>query len=154
MKKKLKTREIHAIYAIISKAKYGKMDDADKIKVYKITRALKSIATKYEEDNTEAAEKFKPSEDFSDKWQKAQEYERLTHEHQPTIDIMTTAEYDAFIEEYKKYNKLVADAVKEYGEKEVSVDITPISEDAFAKLMNSNDWTMGEVATLGDFIIG
>jgi len=152
-KKTLKTSEILNIYNVINTAKYGKMEDADKIKVWKITRSLKPIATKFDEDSKDAAEKFKQDIDgFDDKLQKAQEYERLRGEKQPTIDVMTTADYEAFIIELKKYNKTVGEAVKEFADKEVEIDFEPISEDAFGKLMASNEWTMAQAVTLGDII--
>lgn len=152
MKKTVKTSEILAVYNIISSAKYGKLSDEDKVKVWKITRKLKPIATKFDDDSKDAAEKMKPTEDFSERLEKAQEYERLRSEKQPTIDIMTTADYKKFVEELKKYNKLVGDAVKEFADKEVELEFCAINEEAFGKLMASNEWTMGQVSVLGDFI--
>lgn len=152
MKKTFKTSEILAVYNIIASAKYGKLSDEDKVKVWKITRKLKPIATKFDEDSKDAAEKMKPTEDFNDRLEKAQEYERLRNEKQPTIDVMSTADYDKFVEELKKYNKLVSDAVKEFADKEVELEFNAISEDSFGKLMASNEWIMGQVSILGDFI--
>lgn len=153
-KKTIKTSEALNVYNILNTAKYGKMEDADKIKVWKITRALKPIATKFDEDSKDAAEKFKQDIDgFDEKLQKAQEYERLHGEKQPTIDIMTTADYNDFIENvFKPYQKTVEKAIKEFADKETEISFEPISEDAFGKLMASNEWTMAQVTTLGDFI--
>lgn len=154
MKKTIKTSEVLNVYNILNTAKYGKMEDADKIKVWKITRALKPIATKFDEDSKDAAEKFKQDIDgFDDKLQKAQEYERLCSENKSTIDIMTTANYNDFIENvFKPYQKTVEKAVKEFADKEAKIDFEPISEDAFGKLMASNEWTMAQVTTLGDIV--
>ena len=152
VKRTVKTSEILSVYNIISNAKYGKMDDADKIKVWKIARRLKPVATKFDDDSKDAAEKMKPYEGFDEKLQKAQEYERLRQKKEPTIDVMTTADYDAFIEDFKKYNQVVNDAIKEFADKEVEVEFDTISEDAFGKLLASNDWNMGQVTLIGDFI--
>ena len=73
---KIETSKVVSAYNVLSTAKYGKLDDADKIKVWKIARALKPVATKFEEDNKDAAEKLKP-EGFDEKLQNAQEYERV-----------------------------------------------------------------------------
>ena len=151
-KKTLKTSEILNIYNVLNSAKYTKMDDADKIKAWKICRKLKPIATKFDEDSKDAAEKMKPADNFDEKFQKAREYERLTNEHKPAIDIMTTAEYDEFIKTLKAYNKTVGDAVKEFAEKEVKIEFEPLTEEAFGKMISSNEWTMAQVTTLGDFI--
>ena len=156
MKKIIKTSEILAAYNILNTAKYGSMEDGDKIKVWKITRALKPIATKFDEDSKDAAEKFKPKDkDFDEKLQKAQEYARIIRT--PKADAsklpMGAAEYEAFIEKFKAYNKLVEEAVKEVANKEIEVDIDAISDDTFGKLMSSNEWTMGQAVALSEIIV-
>lgn len=153
MKKTIKTENVLKVYNIISQAKYSKMDDADKIKAWKALRALKPIAQKFDEDSKDAAEKLRPTEDFTERLQKAQEYERLLNLHEPTIDIMTTADYEAFLKEFQQYNKLVGDAVKEFAAKEVEFDFEPLTEEAIGKLMASNEgWTLEQVNTISDFL--
>lgn len=152
MKKTVKTSEILSVYQIIGKAKYGKMSDDDKVKVWKIARKLKPVATKFEDDTKDASDKMKPYEDFDQNLQKAQEYERLNNDKKPTIDVMSTADYDKFIEDFKEYQKLVNNAVKEFADKEVEIEFDAISEEAFGKLITSNEWTFGQVTLLGDFI--
>ena len=156
MKKTIKTSEILAAYNVLNAAKYGSMSDEDKIKVWKITRALKPIATKFDEDSKDAAEKFKPKDkDFDEKLQKAQEYERITHTPKPDASKlpMGAAEYDAFIKEFKAYNKLVEEAVKEFANKDIELEIDAISDDTFGKLMSSNEWTMGQAVALSEIIV-
>jgi hypothetical protein len=156
MTKKIKTSEILAAYNTLNSAKYGSMEDADKIKVWKITRALKPVATKFDEDSKDAAEKMKPKDkDFDEKMQKAQEYERMIHD--PKADAsklpMGAAEYDEFIKKvWQPYNKLVNDTIKESANKEVKVSFEPLNDDAFGKLMSSNEWTMGQAVALSEII--
>lgn len=152
IKKNVKTSEILSVYQIIGSAKYGKMSNDDKIKTWKIARKLKPVATKFDEDTKDAAEKMKPYEDFDQKLEKAQEYERLTQKKEPTIDVMTKAEYDTFIKDFEAYKKMIDKAVKEFAEKVVKVEFEPLSEEAFTKMIESNDWTIGQVTVLGDFI--
>lgn len=156
MKKKIMTAKVLDAYRIISTAKYAKLDDEDKIRVWKIARALKPVATQFEEDSKDAAEKLKPTEDFSDRLQNAQEFEMA--QKKPDFDAsklkMGAAEYHEFIKEFKEYDKLVAKAVKEFADKEVELDFDGISEDVFGKLMSSNDWTMEQAVTISDIIIG
>ena len=150
----LKTDKVLKAYNIISQAKYTKLDDADKIKVWKIARALKPIATKFDEDSKDAAEKLKP-EGFDDDLRKAQEYERVTKNKEADASKleMGAAEYGEFIKKLKEMNKLVADALKEFANKEVDIDFDPISEDAFTKLMASNNWTMEQAVMIGELIV-
>lgn len=154
MTRKVKTEMLLAVFNVLNTAKYAKLDDADKIKVWKIARQMKPISTKFEEETKDAAEKMKPGEDFDGQLQKAQQYE--VEIRKPDCDAeklpMGAAEYQAFITEFKKYQKLVNDAVKEYADKEVEIEFEPVSEDVFGKLMASNDWTVDQATTLGDFI--
>ena len=154
MTKKVKTEKVLGAFNVLNTAKYAKMDDADKIKVWKIARALKPIATKFDEDSKDAAEKLKP-EGFDDNLQKAQEYERVTKDKEADASKleMGAAEYGEFIKKLKEMNKLVADALKEFADKEVDIDFEPISEDAFTKLMASNDWTVEQTMIIGDLIV-
>lgn len=156
MTKKVKTEKVLEVWRIISTAKYGKLEDADKVKTWKISRALKPVATKYEEDSKDAAEKMKPSEDFDQRLVNAQEYERVSRDKNADASNlkMGAAEYGEFIKELQNYNKLVMEACKEFAEKEVDVDFEPLSEQAFEKLMSSNDWTLEQVTVVGDFIVG
>lgn len=154
MTRKVKTEKVLGAFNVLNTAKYAKMDDADKIKVWKIARALKPIATKFDEDSKDAAEKLKP-EGFDDDLRKAQEYERVTKDKDADASAleMGPAEYGRFIQKLKEMNKLVADALKEFADKEVDIDFEPISEDAFTKLMASNDWTMEQTMIIGDLIV-
>lgn len=156
MKKSIKTSEILTAFNVLNSAKYGSMSDEDKIKVWKITRALKPIATKFDEDSKDAAEKMKPKMEggFDEKLQKAQEYENLIKD--PKADMkkspMGAAEYEAFIKEFKEYNKLVGKAIEDFAKKEVKIEFEPLTDEAFAKLMTSNEWTMGQVVALSEII--
>ena len=152
--KKMKTEDVLKAYQVISTAKYSKLDDADKIKVWKIARSLKPVAEKFREDSEDAQQKMKPNDDFDEQLMKAQEYEREIRK--PDCDAsklpMGAAQYQEFVDEFKAYQKLVNNAIKDFAEKEVEVSFDPISEDAFGKLMASNDWTLEQVATLGEII--
>ena len=150
MKKTIKTEKVLAVWQVLGSAKYTKMEDADKIKVWKISRVLKPIAEKFDDDSKDAAEKLKPTEDFSDRLQNAQEYERVSKDASADASKlkMGAAEYGEFIKELQNYNKLVGDAVKGFAEKEVEVEFEPINEDAFGKLMASNDWNFEQVMAI------
>lgn len=155
MKKTIKTEKVLAAHRIVSAAKYGKLADEDKIRVWKIARALKPIATQFEDDSKDAADKMKPTEDFADRLQKAQEYEWKVKD--PNLDASTlpmgAAEYHEFVKELQRYNKLVNDSVKEFADKEVELEFEPLSEDAFGQLMASNEWTMEQTVELGMLVV-
>ena len=154
-KQTIKTEKVLSAYRVISAAKYSKMADEDKIRVWKIARALKPVADKFEDDSKDAAEKFKPTEDFSGRLQKAQEYERMAKDTDADMAKlpMNAAEYGEFVKEFQSYNKLVGDAIKEFADKEVEVEFEKISEEAFGKLMASNEWTMEQTMEIGLLIV-
>lgn len=156
MKKTIKTSEVLAAYNVLNSAKYGNLDDKDKIKVWKIARKLKPIATKFDEDSKDAAEKMKPEMDggFEAMLEKAQKYENMLRDNKADMKKapMGAAEYDKFVKDFKAYNKLVGDTIKEFAEKEVEVEIDTLSEDSFGKLMASNDWTMEQVVSLSEIV--
>jgi hypothetical protein len=153
MTRKVRTELLLVVFNVLNTAKYGKLEDQDKIKVWKIARMMKPIATKFDEETKDAAEKMKPGDDFDDRLQKAQEFERLRNTNGDMSKApMGAAEYQEFITEFKNYQKLVNDAVKEFADKEVEIEFEPVSEEVFGKLMSSNDWTVDQTTTLGDFI--
>lgn len=155
MKQTIKTENVLGAYNVLNTAKYTKMDDADKIKVWKIARALKPIASKFDEDSKDASEKMKP-DGFDENLRKAQEYERVTKDANADASKleMGAAEYGAFIKELQKYNKIVGEAIKEFADKEVELEFDKISEEAFGKLMASNDgaWDFGQALKLSEII--
>ena len=148
MKQTIKTEKVMRVYNILNSTKYAKLDDANKVKVWKIARQLKPVATKFDEDSKDAAEKMKPYEGFEDDLQKAQEYERL----KGVNAKMDIDEYQKFIVALNSYQELVSKAVKEFADAEVEVDFDLITEDAFSKLMASNEWTLDQAVEIGDFI--
>ena len=143
---------IHSAYMVLSAAKFSSLADADKIKLYKIARAMKPSARQFEEDSRDAAEKLKP-EGIDAKLQKAQEYEAKTKAGETDKLPMTAEEYQKFIQrEWLPFNNLVQKAVREFADKEIELEFEPLTEEAFGKLMASNDWTIEKATTIGDLI--
>lgn len=152
MKKVLKTEKLMEAFNILNAATYKKLDDADKVKLWKIARAMKPVAKQFEEDSKDAAEKLKP-ENLDTQLEKARDYEAKKQNGDDDLP-MTDAEYQAFIREvWTPFNTLVAKAVREFADKEVEIDFEPLSEDAFGKLMASNDWTIQKADVIGNLII-
>ena len=157
MKKTIKTFKVQTVHNILAVAKYGKMDDADKIKVFKIVRKLTAKATEYSDHVKDAIEKFKPEvEGFDEKNEKYQRYVQMTRtkDFKPEDLPMGPAEADAFKRDVlDPYDKTLTEAIKEFGEKEVDIEFEPISESAFEKLMSSNDWNFAQAVEIGEFIV-
>ena len=152
MKTKVTTEKILSVYNILKGASYQKMSDDDKIKLWKIARAMKPIATKFEDDSKDAAEKLKP-EGIEVTLEKAKEYEQKKQKGDTDLP-MTEAEYLGFINgDWAKFNNLLTKAVKEFADAEVELEFEPLNEDSFSKLIASNDWKMEQVMTVGEFLL-
>lgn len=151
----MKTEKVFSAFVVLSTAKYEKLSDEEKIKVWKIARALKPVAAKFEEDSKDAAEKLVPYKEFPEDLQRAEDYRIKIKK--PDLDPATlpmgAAEYSEFLQKQAKYQKTVNDAMKEFAQAEVDVNFEPITEETFQKLMNSNDWNFGQVTNVGDVIV-
>lgn len=143
---KLKAKDVLKAYNVLGSAKYGKLDDADKIKLWKIARVLRPEAEKLETEIQSAEEAFKP-EGYDDLLLRAQSYERALKNPKEVAE-MGPGEYGEFLKSMRAYRKTVNEAMKETSEKEVEVKIETISEDVFVKLMNANDWTLDQVTAI------
>lgn len=153
MKKTLKTESVLEAFNIINTANYKQMDDADKIKLWKIARAMKPIAKQFEDDSKDAAEKMKPN-GIDEQLEKAKDYEAKMKGGKTESLPMTAGEYHSFIVDvWQPFNKLVAKAVKEFADKEVQLEFEGMSEDSFGKLMASNDWTVDKAMIVGELIV-
>ena len=152
MKTKVTTEKILSVYNILKGASYQKMSDDDKIKLWKIARTMKPIATKFEDDSKDAAEKLKP-EGIEVTLEKAKEYEQKKQKGDTDLP-MTEAEYLGFINgEWAKFNNLLTKAVKEFADAEVELEFEPLNEESFSKLIASNDWKMEQVMIVSEVIV-
>lgn len=151
MKKTLKTEEILKSYDLLKDVNYQKLEDADKVKTWKIVRLLKPVATQYEETRQDAVKSLIP-ENFNTNLQKAQEYERQKQAGSAELS-MTEEEYKAFLAEFQKYNTLLSDALKEHLDKEHELEFEPLSEDVLGLLVVTNNWSLAQTDVL-EWMIG
>lgn len=148
--KTIKTEQALSAYRMLSNAKYNMMEDSDKIKIFKITRAIKPIATAFDEAGKEAAEKMK-FDGFDEQLRNAQLYEQAKKDNSEELP-MTESDYKEFIKKLIEYNNLVKSTIKELGDKEETIDVELLNEDSLGKLMASNDWTMEQVMAISDIV--
>lgn len=140
------------MWVIISNASYKRLDDEDKVRLWKIARQLKPVATQFEADSKDAAEKMKEGyEGFDEQLAAAKAYEEAKKSGGELP--ITDEEYRRFISEvWQPFNALVSKAVAEQAEKEVELDFDPLTDEAFGKLIASNDWTVDKVTVVGEFL--
>lgn len=149
MKKSIKTVEIAKLYNQLSKTGYSKLSDDDRIKLWKTLRSMKPVVDKFEEDKKAAANDLMPGGDFILKYQRALAYEKA--EDKSAVN-MTQEEYNQFAQEFKSFTNLVNKAIEDLNNTMVEIDIYPLDEEGFSRLMASNDWTMEQVLAISDYI--
>lgn len=148
----MKTKKLVAAYNILNDARLSKMEDEDKFKVIKNLRKMKKTATEYHSFVEDAQKKLQP-EDFEEMNKKAQEWNGK-HAGAKSSDLSDEerVEFEKINEYFKEYSEKVEKCLKEEAEKEVEVDITPLSEEAFGKLVASNDWACKDIMELLDVL--
>lgn len=148
--KTINTEKALQAYRMLNTAKYSALTNEDKIKIFRITRALKPIAEAYEDACKDAVDRMK-FDNFNEELSKAREYEQEQKAGTETKSL-TDEEYRAIIEKLINYNNLVTGAKKELGSKEETIDVPLMSEDSFATLMSANDWTIEQAILVSDVV--
>ena len=147
---KLKTIEIVNACTMLDSADYQQLPDDERIKLWKIARKLRPIADTYLKEKQSAQETFKPNDEVWEKFKKGAEYEDAKQK--GTELPITDKEYKEIKEEYIKHLKLVKKALKELEDKEEELEIEPLSEAGFDKLIGLNKWPLPELDTIA-FIV-
>ena len=148
----LKTKEVAEAYNIISAAKYQKLSDDDKVRVWRVSRKLCPVAEQYKKEVEDAKIKLLPTEDFPQRLQVALQYQSIKDAGREDFPI-SQEEFNRTAAEWNSYNGLLNKALKEIAEKTVTIEIEPVTEEAFGRLMASNDWSFAQAGVL-EFIIG
>lgn len=153
--KKIKVSEVLLVSRVLNPAKYTELANSDKAKLLRIILTMKDAADKFEADTKVVVDKLKESDykDYDEHLAKAQEYENLLRTNgDMSKSPIGAAEYEKFIkEEFQPLNKLVDETMKPNAEKEVEIET--LSESAFEALMASNDWTIGQVLSLRNYLV-
>ena len=153
MKKKTNVEKVAQVYDILNAAKYSRLNDDERIALWKITRAMKPVSLKLKDDIQDAAQHMKPSDDFDQRLAIARQYEQAQRDGKE-FDKLSEEDYDAFIQEWRDYSNLVDTAVKEFADEDVEIDIEPIAEETLSRLMASNEsWTMEKAVIVSDMIM-
>lgn len=142
---KITVKEVADVYGVLKSASYAKLADEDKVKVWKSYRNLRDIAEQFTADVKDASEKLLPYPELVQDLQKARQWE-LSKDKEGLE--MTEEEYKEFLVKWLDYQKMVEEAVKDLGDKPVEVQLYPLSEEGFERLLSSNKWTFGQVEKL------
>ena len=142
----MKTLQIVAAYNVIAGSKLTKMNGDGKIKVVKIIKAMKPVATDYEDFRKEALERLK-KEDFGVKAEKVQQWQKEGEN--TTLTATEKAELNQYFADYQME---VDKCLKEEAEKDHDLSFTKLTGEEFQQYAESNDFTAGQLNELMDLI--
>lgn len=141
--KNLKTSEIVTAYQLIKTAQMSGMTLDEKKAVLSATRALKAVATDFEDFRADAMERLKG--DNHDKM-----VEALTNWQQQERDgnvTLTESERKEIEQYFSAYNSEVVACLQDEADKAHDVDLKPVN---FDKLLDANNWTLEQCLLLED----
>lgn len=140
---KVKVGEIVNVYPVIMKSSFAKMNGKAKLGMVRIIKAMKPVASEFEEVRQEAIKKL-AGEDYQEAIKKVQNPKDYSEEEvKEALKVAKTSD-DA----YSKF-------VQEECEKEVEVEFELLKEDDFESLLEgSKDLTPQELMMLSELICG
>ena len=142
----MKTVTIIAAYNALVGSKLTKMGGDGKIKVVKIIKAMKPVATEYDDFRRDALERLKP-EGFDAMAEKAQQLQKDGDN--TTLTATERAEINQFFADYQaEVDKCLSDEVN----KEHELNFTKLTSEEFMQLCDGNDWVAGVMLELMEYI--
>lgn len=145
MKKTLKTIEVADAYQLIEGANYQSLSDADKVKLWKISRVLKPTAVQFLSDKQDAIKSFITPE-FAENFRKCKEFETAKDAGKELP--FPEEEYHKYGKDVVSTNQLMEAALGELADKEVTLEFEPLEEDALGKLITRNGWPFSDTDKL------
>lgn len=136
-----------ALYKVLNEVKLTKLADADKYLIIKMLKKLRPIAENFEAYQKDAGERLKPTNwdeiiEKAQKWQQEGEETTLTDEEKKEINLAIYT-----------YDNSVRSCISEELMIENEVEYKKISEEAFEKLLASNDWDAKTALFISDEIV-
>lgn len=136
----MKKIELLGLANILSIAKVSKMDDTDKYAVIKIMRELRPVATEINAAIEIARDKLK-GEEHASIVKMEQEWDNLSDENQLKVKSY-----------YAKYDKEIEASIKDLLEENFELSVK-LSEEAYSKLIASNDFDVATMMKLENLIV-
>ena len=135
--KTVKVNDAVTAFRLVNPAKLTKMETEERFAVILATRQLKKVDTDFQDLLKDAQEKLKP-EGFDKIVEKVQAKTELTASEQKALD---------------EYNKQVSDCVKSELDKTVELDFAPFGKEAIERLVDSNDFSTGDIIAIMDVLM-
>lgn len=142
----MKVKEIVQSYLVLKDAKLTKMEDADKFKVIRAMREMRPVVEKYSADEKEASEKLE-DEDYKSAMEKAEGHNEALKEGDKS-GMLSYSELKEIQSVFDKVDKSKKEILNELQGEEKDMHFDKISEEAFGKLIASNDFKVEQMLYL------
>lgn len=143
---KLAVKDVVDVYERLDAANMGKMSGKAQVKLVKIVRKLKGLATPFVEAEKDAREKLKGEdhakmEEMAKKWNEEGRDCTLTVEDRKKV-----------LSYFNEYKKNVDESLQDEWEKEYEVELEKLTEEEFECLLESNEWNASTVSAIMDIV--
>lgn len=143
-------RKIVNVYSVLEGAKYTKLKTSERAAIVKFRRPMKKIVMDYEDFRKDALKDLRP-DDFDQTVEVIRSFNEMTEEERK--EALKDPEYLEALKANADFNRSVDECLKEEEDKEIEVEVAPISREAFNKLLDSNlDWTFGILDVLEEML--
>lgn len=142
----MKTSDCIQAATLLRTAKLTKMEDKEKLTVIKAVRALDKVAKEYEALVKEVKEKLK-DERFKEMSRRGEDF-NSSHSEGQTLTTKEQQEVKELNAYFADYNRRLDEVLKADYEREVTVEYERLKEDAFWRLVASNDFTVQEIINI------
>ena len=139
---KTTVKKVTDAYAFLDKAKYTKMEAADRRKLIKGIYRMKKVSAEYNDFRNDALKRLRP-DNAEEMATLLSELDRMKPEEQ--MNALSQQKYADALRANAEFNKAVGECLGEELEKEVELDFLPLTEEAFDRLLDSNpEWSVGQ----------
>ena len=142
----MKTSTIIEVYQLLNNAKLTKMEAKEKFQVIKIMRAMKPVAEEWDSFIKTMDEKLR-DDNHEEMLAKAQQWQKEGEKTTLSLD-----ERMAVNEYFGKLDKERRELIASEQSKEANVLFDKLTEEAFERLMDSNDFNVGQILALQEAI--
>lgn len=150
MKKSVKKQTIINVYQVLNDASLGKMEVTDRFAFIKALRPIKQIYTEFNDFREDAVSRLKP-ENYEKIVENVQKFNQMSQEERE--DALKDKEFAASLQANGEFNLNVEMCFRDELAKDIELEFAPLSEEAFGKLMESNQqWNAGQIIELQDLL--
>lgn len=132
----MKLKEIVSTYKLLGEAKVMNLTEEEVLTIVIARKQMRRLAIDYDEYLKDVQDKFRP-DNFEELAMKAQNWDELSKEEQQEINL-----------QLKVYERKVNSIVKDELNKEVEINLEPLSEACLAKLIKMNGWSINKIDEL------